>query len=91
MFEIDFLSEIGTGGIVVFQHICKHSIRYGNDTIIIIIEDIMSRTKYNSAVPIYKGIAALIEHKVLARTASLSVYWLNPAIIYKGERWYLNK
>jgi len=91
LFEFDFLLHVDRAGIVVFVFICKHGIRYGNDQVVIIIDEVLSHTEYNTASPIYKGIAALIEHNVLARTASNQIYFINPAVAYKGERWYLGK
>lgn len=91
MFEFDFLFDLDKSGAVVFAFICKRCIRYGNDQVVIFVEDVLSSTKYNSTAPIYRGIAALIKAKVIARTHSPNIFWLNPAIVYKGERWYLNK
>lgn len=90
MFEFEFLNDIGKSGVAMFVFIANHAIKYGQDKIIILVDDVISRTEYNSPTPIYKGIAALVQVKVLARTASPNIFWLNPAILYKGERWHLN-
>ena len=91
LFEYDFLTRIGTPGIEVFVYICKYILKYSDDKIFILPDDILSRTRYNTLSPIYKGLSALVEEKVLARTSSTNIFWINPSIIYKGERWRLNQ
>ena len=90
LFEYDFLTRIGSPGIEMFVYICKYILKYSDDKIFILPDDALSRTKYNTLSPIYKGLSALVEEKVLARTSSINIFWVNPSVIYKGERWRLN-
>ena len=89
LFEFDFLLNIGKSGLTMFVYLGNHGIKYGREQVIILMEDVISRTTYNSESSIYKGLAALVKSKVLARTSSPNIFWLNPAIAYKGERRYL--
>lgn len=91
LFNTKFLLKLGSTGIALFDYICNHAIRYNTDYIVLYNDDILSRTKYNSIKSIYKGINELINAKLLAKSNTPNIYWINPAIIYKGERWYLQK
>jgi hypothetical protein len=90
LFEYDFLARIGSAGIEVFVYICKYMLKYSDDKIFILPDDVLSRTKYNSLTPVYRGLCELVKENVLARTSSTNIFWINPSILYKGERWRLN-
>lgn len=91
LFDTTFLLTLGKSGITMFHYMVKHLIKYNQDYVVIYIDDVLSRTTYNAPKSAYKGINELINAKVLAKTTNQGMYWINPAILYKGERWYLAK
>jgi hypothetical protein len=91
LFSTKFLPHLKKAGIIVFDYLCTIAIKYNTDYVILFPDDIVSRTGYKSKKSIYNGINELIDVNVIAKSDKPNIYWLNPSIIYKGERWYLQK
>jgi len=60
--------------------------RMGEDGIYFNMRKCMEYTGYKSERSIINGISELIEHKVLARSTSINIYFINPSIIFNGNR-----
>jgi len=50
------------------------------------LAECMAYTKYDTKKPIYAGLGKLIEFNVIARGYNESVYFINPLIIFNGNR-----
>jgi hypothetical protein len=60
--------------------------RNGSDKVFFDEEKLKKVTGYKSSVPIYSGLAELMEHQIIARTHYPSVYFINPYYMFNGDR-----
>ena len=77
--------DLTTAGIRVFGYIMT-CMRPRNDMVFFDLEDCKAYTKYNSKVSIYKGLAELVSGGIIARGRSDNLYFINPLIIWNGDR-----
>ena len=49
-------------------------------------DDCQEYTKYRSIQPIYNGLSALIANGIIARGYNENVYFINPMIVFNGDR-----
>lgn len=57
-----------------------------SDKLEFFIDECMEYTQYKSIKPIYAALASLIEAKILARGYNENVYFINPMIMFNGDR-----
>jgi len=60
--------------------------RIGIDTIYFDMTACKEFTKYSSKATITNALAQLIEHKFIARSTSVNLYFINPTIFFNGNR-----
>ena len=60
--------------------------RMGEGSIYFDTRKCMEYTGYKSERSIINGVSELIEHRVLARSTSINIYFINPSIIFNGNR-----
>ena len=77
--------DLTTAGIRVFGYIMT-CLRPKEDMIWFMLKDCMAYTKYSSKAPIYKGLAELLEAKIIARGETDYLYFINPLIAFNGDR-----
>ena len=58
----------------------------GADVVLFIPDKVLEYTKYKTLKPVYKGLGQLIEAEVIARGPSDSIYYINPMVIFNGNR-----
>ena len=77
--------ELTTAGIRVFGYIMT-CLQPKKDMIMFMLKDCMKYTNYSSKAPIYKGLAELLEAKIIARGENELLYYINPLIAFNGDR-----
>jgi intergrase/recombinase len=77
--------DLGTQGIRVFGYIMSKLI-IGQDMFIFILNDVMEYTKYTSKSSVFIGIGQLLKAEIIARGPSDSLYYINPLVIFNGNR-----
>lgn len=78
------LFELSKSAFKVFCYIL--SIVEFKDLFILEIEACKRFCSYKSVDPIYDGVIELIEHRIIAKGPIAATYFINPSVIYKGDR-----
>lgn len=81
---ISILPILKSGSIKVLFYIMSH-LEPKRDSIYLDLADLVAFCKLNNQ-SIYKGINDLIKNKVIARSKSPGMYWLNPNMFFNGVR-----
>jgi len=97
-FEVDetrfvklFLSELGAlwdlskAALKVLTYVMQ-GLRVNEDFIYLYTDDCMTYTRYKSERTIINGITELIEHNIIARSTRPNRYFINPMIVFNGNR-----
>jgi len=69
----------------VFGYILTQ-LRSNNDIIIFDREDCMKYTGYKGNATIFRGLAQLLENKIIARGKADNLYYINPMVLFNGNR-----
>jgi hypothetical protein len=69
----------------VFGYI-MNQLKPKNDKFDFFIDDCQEYTKYKSLQPIYDGLTSLCENGIIARGYNENVYFINPLILFNGDR-----
>jgi len=69
----------------IFTYVVQ-CMRMNRDTIYFDVEECMEYTGYKSRRSIINGMSELIEHGVIARSTKTSIYFINPAVVFNGNR-----
>ena len=77
--------DLTTVGIRVWGYIMT-CMRPRNDMILFDREDCLSYTQYKSTESIYRGLTELLKAGIIARGSSDNIYFINPLIIFNGDR-----
>lgn len=78
------LFELSKSAFKVFCYIL--SVVEFKDLVILEIEACKQFCSYKSVDPIYDGVVELIERKIIAKGPIAGTYYINPSVIYKGDR-----
>lgn len=88
---IDIFKRISIRGFSVFSYILE-KIRPERDRFYFLIGECMQYTGYKSKKTIYAGLTELLCAGIIARGYVDTVYFINPLILFKGNRsMYLNE
>jgi hypothetical protein len=77
--------ELGKQGIRVFSYIMT-KLMPNQDMFIFIMDECISHTKYSAKKSIYQGLAQLVDCEIIARGPSDSLYFINPMVVFNGNR-----
>lgn len=77
--------DLSKAAIRVFGYFMQ-AMKPKNDMIVFVLEDCMEYTKYTSKVSIYKGLAELVANEIIARGPSDTLWFINPLIVFNGDR-----
>lgn len=77
--------DLKSSSIRVFGYILNQ-LEPGKDMVIFFMEDCMSYTKYKTPKPIYEGLSYLIASEIIARGRGDNIYFINPLIVFNGNR-----
>lgn len=77
--------ELGKQAIKIFGYILEQLIP-NRDMFMFFMDECMVHTGYATKKPIYKGLADLVEAEIIARGPSDTNYFINPLIVFNGNR-----
>jgi hypothetical protein len=77
--------DLSKPAIRVFTYVID-CMRIGEDTIIFDVEECMEYTGYKSDRSVFIGLATLIENGLIARSTKAYRYFINPMIVFNGNR-----
>lgn len=77
--------DLSSASIKVFGYI-MHQLKPKNDTFHLFIDECMEYTGYSSKTPIYKALAELVQAEIIARGSHEIIYFINPMIVFNGDR-----
>lgn len=83
--QITTLNDLSTAGIRVLTYIMT-KMKPNVTEILLNREECMEVSKYKSLKPIYKGLAELVAANIIARGWTDNLYFINPLIIFNGNR-----
>jgi hypothetical protein len=76
---------IKEAGIRVFGYIMTRMVP-GQDLVIFLMNEAVEYTGYKSKNSIWRGLGELVENKIIARGPSESLYYINPMVVFNGNR-----
>ncbi len=79
------ISGLSARGTKVFGYIC-HQLEPGKTTIHFILAQCMEFTKYKSRANVLSGLAELLAAEIIARSTASSLYFINPIVMFNGNR-----
>lgn len=77
--------DLSQAAIRVFGYIMT-CMKPKNDMIMFILEDCLEYTKYTSKGTVYRGLAELVKAEIIARGINENLWFINPLIIFNGDR-----
>lgn len=77
--------DLSTAAIRVFGYIMT-CMKPRNDMIIFSLEDCLEYTRYSSKATVYKGLAELVKSEIIARGPADNLWFINPLIMFNGDR-----
>jgi intergrase/recombinase len=77
--------ELSKPAIRVFSYILT-KLKPSKDKFEFFYDECLEYTKYNSLQPIYNGLVALCENNIIARGYNENVYFVNPLMVFNGDR-----
>lgn len=84
------LPRLSQSGIKIFSILFDELIFNGSE-IYIFKDDILEKCGWNTDKPYYQGMASLVENEFLACSHSPNIYFINPTMIFRGNRTTLLK
>ena len=82
--------DLSQAAIRVFGYIMT-CMKPKNDMIMFILEDCLEYTKYTSKGTVYRGLAELVKAEIIARGINENLWFINPLIVFNGDRVYFTK
>jgi hypothetical protein len=79
------ISGLSARGTKVFSYVC-HQLEPGKTTIHFILSQCMEFTKYKSRANVLSGLAELLAAEIIARSTASSLYFINPIVMFNGNR-----
>lgn len=83
-FKTSFLSSLNTYALKIFVYIADN-LEINNNKIILDLTKISLDCKITETRKIYDGLAELIEKQIIAKHSTQDVYYVNPALIFRGS------
>jgi len=83
--EISALFGLTKTGLKTFGYILT-CLRINNDSIYIHIPKLMIYAKWGSSVMAYRGLGELIANKIIAPSVEPNIWFINPNIVFNGDR-----
>lgn len=83
-FKTNFLSSLNTYALRIFVYIAEN-LEINNNKIILDITKLGIDCKISEPRKIYEGLAELIDKNIIAKHSTQDVYYVNPALIFRGS------
>ena len=90
IFNYDIFNGLSSSGIMVLSYIFKE-LSKGGDEVMLNITLIMEAYGLKSKTAAYTGVIDLVDKKIVAKKIGGDVYYINPAMMFKGTRkdWFI--
>lgn len=82
-FKTKFLSSLNTYSLKIFVYIAEN-LEINNNKLILDVTKLSVDCNINEPRKIYDGLAELIDKNIIAKHSTEDVYYVNPAIIFRG-------
>jgi hypothetical protein len=83
--EVSSLFELTKTGLKVFGYIVS-VLQINSHMVYLHIPDLMTYCEYKSKVPVYRGLGELLSNKIIAMSTKTGWWYVNPNIIFNGDR-----
>lgn len=83
------IGRLSKGGLRLLIHMLHNELKYENDKVILDLESSCQLAGFNTHNQYYTAVNELIDNKIIARSPTRYVYWINPSFFYFGDRRYL--
>ena len=83
--EVSVLFDLSKAGIRVFGYVLQ-CLRVNKDEIFINIPELIKYCKYKTTPQAYRGLAELVKNKIIAMSSRYSFWYINPNIVFNGDR-----
>jgi len=83
--EVSMLFDLSKAGIRVFGYVLQ-CLQINKDEIFINIPELMKYCNYKQSNQAYKGLAELVKNKIIAMSSRYSFWYINPNIVFNGDR-----
>ena len=83
--EVSALFDLSKTGLKTFGYILT-SLRPNDDIIYIYLPDLLKYAEWGSTVPAYRGLGELIANKIIAPSVKPNMWYINPNIVFNGDR-----
>jgi len=77
--------DLGKQSIRVFSYILTKLVP-NQDLFIFLMDECLEHTRYSAKKSIYQGLAELVDAEIIARGPSDSLYFINPLVVFNGNR-----
>jgi len=83
--EVSALFDLTKAGLKTFGYILS-CLEPNKDTIYIYLPGLMEFAKWNSTKQVYRGLGELIANKIIAPSVMPNIWFINPNIVFNGDR-----
>ena len=83
--EIKNIFDLSTTGYKVFAYLLT-CIKINNDEIYLNIQDCVDFCKWKATVQVYRGLGELMKNEIIAQSKKSNIWFINPNIIFNGDR-----
>lgn len=83
--EVSALFELSKAGLKTFGYILG-CLEINKDTVYIYFPDLMKYADWNSTKQVYRGLGELIANKIIAPSTKPNIWFINPNILFNGDR-----
>jgi hypothetical protein len=83
--QLQFIFELSQRALKIVAFF-MNALRINDDQVYFDLDDCKKYTGYGSKQTIFSGMAELLEHKVIAKSTKNHIYYINPKLIFNGNR-----
>jgi hypothetical protein len=83
--EVGFLFELSKSGLKVFSYLVT-IVKQDTDEVYLHIPELMEYCGYSSKNQAYRGLSELISNKIIAMSDRNNIWYINPNILFNGDR-----
>lgn len=83
--EVSALFDLSKTGLKVFGYVLT-ALRVNKAEIYLHIPDLMEYCGYKQKNQVYKGLSELITNKIIAQSTRPGIWYINPTIVFNGDR-----
>jgi hypothetical protein len=88
-YELDFLFNLTPEAIKILAYIVKYKLEFERDEFFFSIPKYCEETKIRHSRKLNVGLNLLLQENIIARSEINTMFYINPSILFKGERKFL--